>query len=91
MNKKAYKYVILGNGNAGFIAAKSLRENDKSGSILMISGENSLTYSRPLLTKTPLRSYDLKNTILYPKAWYDDQKIDVLLNTVIDKLDINTK
>ncbi len=91
MNKKPYKYVIMGNGNAGFIAAKSVREIDKSGSVLMISQENSLTYSRPLLTKTPLRSYDLKNTILYPQAWYEDQNIDVMLNTVIDKLDVSTK
>ena len=57
----------------------------------MISQENSLTYSRPLLTKTPLRSYDLKNTILFPQAWYEDQNIDVMLNTIIDQLDVNTK
>lgn len=91
MNKKAYSYVIMGNGNAGFIAAKSIRERDKSGTILMISQEKVLTYSRPLLTKTPLRSYDLKNTILYPMAWYEDQKIDVLLNTVITKMDVQSK
>lgn len=87
MNKKAYKYVVLGNGNAGFTAAKTIREHDKSGSILMISKEKSLTYSRPMLTKTPLRSYDLKKTLLYPGAWYEDQKIDVLLDTEIIRLD----
>jgi len=91
MIKTAYKYVILGNGNAGFTAAKSIREQDKIGSILMISNEDSLTYSRPLLTKTPLRSYDITKTILYPKAWYDDQNIDVMLSTLIEKLDTDLK
>lgn len=91
MNKKAYKYVVLGNGNAGFVAAKTIRENDKDGSILMISEEKSLTYSRPMLTKTPLRSYDLKKTLLYPSFWYEEQKIDVMLDTIIDKLDPTSK
>lgn len=91
MNKKAYAYVILGNGNAGFIAAKSIRELDKTGTILMISQEKALTYSRPLLTKTPLRSYSLQNTILYPMAWYEDQQIDVMLDTVVRKLDVESK
>lgn len=74
MNKKAYKYVVLGNGNAGFVAAKTIRENDKDGSILMISEEKSLTYSRPMLTKTPLRSYDLKKTLLYPSFGTKNKK-----------------
>lgn len=91
MNKKVYTYVILGNGNAGFTAAKTIREHDKSGSILMVSNEKSLTYSRPMLTKTPLRSYDLKKTLLYPNAWYQDQRIDVLLDTEIYKLDPASK
>ncbi len=88
---KTYKYIILGNGNAGFTAAKTLRENDKTGSILMISLEASLTYSRPMLTKTPLRNYDLKKTLLYPNAWYDDKQIDVLLETAVDRLDVAKK
>lgn len=91
MSKKKYTYVILGNGNAGFTAAKTIREHDKNGSVLMISEEKSHTYSRPMLTKTPLRSYDLKKTLLYPGAWYDDQKIDVILDTKITKIDPSSK
>jgi len=90
MNKE-YKYIVLGNGNAGFTAAKTIRESDKTGMILMISEEAALTYSRPMLTKTPLRTYDLKKTLLYPNAWYEDKNIDVLLETKVDQLDIEQK
>ncbi|HPF18744.1 MAG: FAD-dependent oxidoreductase [Eubacteriales bacterium] len=90
MNRE-YTYVVLGNGNAGFTAAKTIRENDKTGSILILSEESVLTYSRPMLTKTPLRTYDLKKTILYPNAWYEDKEIDVLLDTKIDRLDVELK
>ncbi len=88
---KAYQYIVLGNGNAGFTAARTIRENDKTGSILMISQEAALTYSRPMLTKTPLRSYDMKKTLLYPKAWYEEKAIDVLLETKVERLDIAHK
>ncbi|NCB41717.1 MAG: NAD(P)/FAD-dependent oxidoreductase [Clostridia bacterium] len=90
MNKE-YNYIVLGNGNAGFTAAKTIRESDKTGSILMVSEEASLTYSRPMLTKTPLRTYDLKKTLLYPNAWYEDKEIDVLLETKVDHLDVEQK
>lgn len=90
MNKD-YKYIVLGNGNAGFTAAKTIRESDKTGSILMISEEAALTYSRPMLTKTPLRTYDLQKTVLYPKAWYEDKQIEVLLETKADRLDVVQK
>lgn len=86
-----YRYIVLGNGNAGFTAAKNIRETDSSGSILIISEEAALTYSRPMLTKTPLRTYDLKKTILYPETWYQEKNIDVMLNTSIDRLDTKNK
>ncbi len=90
MNKE-YTYIVLGNGNAGFTAAKTIREKDKTGSILIISEESALTYSRPMLTKTPLRTYELSKTFLYPRAWYEDKEIDVLLETKVEKLDIAEK
>ena len=45
-------YVILGNGAAGFNAAKAIRERDKTGAITMISNEPYLSYNRPMLTKS---------------------------------------
>lgn len=86
-----YRYIVLGNGNAGFIAAKSIRETDPEGSILIVSEEAELTYSRPMLTKTPLRTYDHRKTILYPESWYKEERIDVLLNAAVERLDTEAK
>ena len=88
---KAYRYIVLGNGNAGYTAAKTIREIDPAGSILLVGEESSLPYSRPMLTKVPLRNYDLSSTILSPASWYQEQGIDLLLNTRVTGLDVEKK
>ena len=40
------KYLILGNGPAGVVAAETLRRNDKAGEIVMVGSENLPPYSR---------------------------------------------
>ena len=45
-------YVILGNGAAGFNAAKAIRERDKTGAVILISDEPCAAYNRPMLTKS---------------------------------------
>ena len=52
VNNTQEYYVILGNGAAGFNAAKAIRERDKTGSIVMISNEPYPSYNRPMLTKS---------------------------------------
>ena len=52
INNTQEYYVILGNGAAGFNAAKAIRERDKTGSIVMISNEPYPSYNRPMLTKS---------------------------------------
>ena len=45
------KYLIVGAGMTGDMAAKGIREHDIDGSITMIGGDPHPTYKRPLLTK----------------------------------------
>ncbi|HOO97638.1 MAG TPA: FAD-dependent oxidoreductase [Caldisericia bacterium] len=63
-----YKYVIVGNGIAGLRAADTIRQEDKTSSMLMISEEPYLSYSRPLI------SYLIGNEIKYDKMFYHDQE-----------------
>ncbi len=91
MENRIETYVILGNGIAGVSAAESIRKNNHICRIIMISEEDIIAYSRPMLTKTSLRSYDLERTILYPKSWYEENKIEIILNTKIEKLDVENK
>jgi nitrite reductase (NADH) large subunit len=44
------RYVIIGTSAAGLAAAEALRARDREGSITLISEEEHLPYSRPLLT-----------------------------------------
>lgn len=91
MSGKRVRYLVLGNGMAGFSAAFAIRAQDQQGHITMISAEDTLTYSRPMLTKTPLNSYDVKRTYMQPEQWYRDQDIDLVLSTEIRKLDTEAK
>ena len=77
--QKIYKYIIIGAGIAAVSAAEGIREIDQEGTILMIGDETVPAYSRPMLTKTPLRSYELGRTIVHDAGWYDEKKIDLLL------------
>lgn len=59
MSGKRVRYLVLGNGMAGISAAAAIRAQDQQGYITMITAEDTLTYSRSMLTKTPLNSYDV--------------------------------
>ena len=48
-NNTANDYLILGNGAAGFNAAKAIRERDATGRITMVSEEPYPSYNRPML------------------------------------------
>ena len=46
-----YKYLIIGGGVAGTTATETLRQNDKDGSIAIVSDEPYIFYSRIMLSK----------------------------------------
>ncbi len=85
-----YKYLILGNGIAGHAAAKEIRKNDPEGSIALIGNEGYPTYFRIKLTEL-IRS-DIDDSLYMGKQEeYDRLKIDLFLNTEVDKVDFDKK
>jgi len=84
---KAYTYVIAGNGITGLSAAEEIRKNDPEGSILMISRERHLTYYRVKLSHYINEDFKDSDILLHEKKWYEDRKIDVLLESEIQKID----
>jgi 3-phenylpropionate/trans-cinnamate dioxygenase ferredoxin reductase subunit len=48
---KTTKYLIIGAGMTGDMAAKGIRDHDPDGSITMIGADSNPPYKRPLLTK----------------------------------------
>lgn len=84
--KKA-KYLIIGNGIAGLSAAKEIRSNDNNSSIVMVSNEASLTYYRVKLTEYISKDFKDEELLVSKEAWYEDNKIEVLLRKIVEKID----
>jgi nitrite reductase (NADH) large subunit len=85
------KFVIIGNGAAGFNAAKSIRSKNSKASIKIISSENYATYYRPRLSG--YLSENVPDNYFYVKdqSWYDKNKIDLILNTPVKDIDTKSK
>jgi len=83
------KYVILGNGIAGFTAAKTLRKQNLTCEITVISEEEYSSYNRPMMTKAPLKGFNFANFIMKPPHWYEEQNITELTNSKI--IELNAK
>jgi len=74
------KYLIVGNGIAGLRAADTIRQEDKIGSILMVTEEPYLSYSRPLISYLIGGETTVDKMIYYPQEWYDKRDINIKLN-----------
>lgn len=79
--------VIIGNGCAGYNAAKAIRDKDKNSKVILISEEKSITYYRPLLSES--LNNEPKENIFYlsKEEWYGENNIDLKLGVTVDKID----
>lgn len=84
-------YVILGNGAAGYYAAKAIRERDATGTIVMISKEPYLSYHRPMLTKAIVSGLSAEQIEISDRAWYEAQKIFPMLSREAVDVDLSQK
>jgi NADPH-dependent 2,4-dienoyl-CoA reductase/sulfur reductase-like enzyme len=84
MIQERQSYVIVGNGIAGITAAETLREEDSSASITMITDDPFPVYYRPAL-----KDY-LAGRIQEPKLWargthfYEQRQIQMLKGRVVN-------
>lgn len=67
-------YVILGVGAAGITAAKTIRQNDKDASIIMISSDKHV-HSRCMLHKYISGERDEKTLSFVPENFFEEQNI----------------
>ena len=85
---REFDYLIVGGGLAGGNAAVSIRENDKTGSIGIITDEKHVPYDRVPLSKNYLLG-KMKREVLYVKKpdFYTTQKIELITGTRVTGLD----
>ncbi|HEY8803880.1 MAG TPA: FAD-dependent oxidoreductase [Clostridium sp.] len=83
---KKEKFLIIGNGAAGYYAADAIRKRNKECVIEIISNEPQLTYYRPSISDGI--SEDLKEDSFYlsPKEWYVENSITLNLGVQVQSL-----
>lgn len=84
------RYVIVGGGPAGVHAAITIRSHDPNGSILLLHGEPDLPYHRLELDAVIGGSYVEEHLPLYSNAWYQEQAIDLRLDSHVTGLSPST-
>ena len=85
------KYVIVGNGVAGFTAAQNIRKIDAQGEISIVSNEDLPPYYRIRLNDYIAGEVSEQGLQLKNPSWYQENSIDLLLNTEVETGDPEKK
>lgn len=81
--------VIAGGGAAGFAAAEMLRRQGYSGSLAMISADDSTPYDRPNVSKDYLAGTAPEEYMpLRPPGFYSSNRIELVLNTRVSRIGV---
>ena len=84
-------YLIIGNGVAGTTAAEAIRKQDPTGSITLLSEEDTPFYYRIRLNEFIAGDIGEDKLSAKKEAWYQEQRLDLRLNTRIIRLDAAAK
>ncbi|HWK28587.1 MAG TPA: FAD-dependent oxidoreductase [Solirubrobacter sp.] len=85
-------FLIVGGGDAGFSAARTLREEGASGSVLIVSRDPDPPYDRTAVSKGYLGGEkSRKDVLLGDAAWYADNDVELLTRTSAMKLDVEAR
>ncbi len=80
------RVVIVGNGLAGVMAAKSLRESDQSLEIDVFAEEKYRYYPRPNLIEFLAGNIPLERVFAFSEEWYRAQRIQIHLEKSVSKI-----
>jgi 3-phenylpropionate/trans-cinnamate dioxygenase ferredoxin reductase subunit len=84
----AETFGIIGGGVTAARAVEGMREAGHEGPIVLVTEEDRLPYEKPPLSKGVLIGNDPEETAFtHPKEWYDEQRVDLRLNTVATEID----
>lgn len=91
--KEAAKYLIIGGGIAGTTAAETIRQQDKEGSISIVSDEPHGLYSRIMLSKPNffLEKIPFEKVWLKKESWYQEKNIKLIAGKKAVELDVSKK
>jgi nitrite reductase (NADH) large subunit len=84
-------HLIIGNGAAGNSCAETLRKYDNEGSILIFTREKYPFYYIPGLPEYLSGERPLNRLIIHDKDWYRNNRIELHLETEIDRIDASAQ
>lgn len=85
------KYVIIGASAAGLAAAESIRKNDKTGEITILTREEYLPYSRPSISYYLKGKIGEKDMFLRKSGYYKANKINIITGADVKSIDPKAK
>lgn len=80
------KIAVVGNGLAGTLFSKTLREIDPKAVIDIFAAEKYRYYPRPNLIEFLAGSRPFERLFAFPETWYDDQKIGLHLANPVQSI-----
>jgi NAD(P)H-nitrite reductase large subunit len=88
---RSVQTVIIGNGIAGFFAARTLRDLDPKRPITLLTHENELFYSRPLITQYLTGEMSRADLTLSSQLFYQEKGINLLKGVKVIKVDFKNQ
>lgn len=88
MSEREVDFLIVGGGDAGFSAARTLRDEGATGTITIVSRDPDPPYDRTAVSKGYLGGEkDKTETLLGGEDWYAENKVELLTRTSAMKVD----
>ncbi|NOZ64047.1 MAG: NAD(P)/FAD-dependent oxidoreductase [Caldiserica bacterium] len=85
------KYLIIGNSVAGVYCIEAIREVDRKGRITVVSDENIINYSRPLISYYLGGRVTKEEMAFRDKEFYQENGVQLILNRKVAKLLVEEK
>ena len=84
-------YVLVGNGVASTAAIEAIRENDEEGDLSVVSKENHLAYSKPLISYLLGGEVEEEKMLYQDKEFYEENDVDLYLDIKTESVDPEQK
>jgi 3-phenylpropionate/trans-cinnamate dioxygenase ferredoxin reductase subunit len=88
VSEREVEFLIVGGGDAGFSAARTLREEGADGSITVVSRDPDPPYDRTAVSKGYLGGEKSREDVLLGgRGWFEDNGVELLTRTSAMRLD----